>query len=736
MTQRGSATFGELLHTYRLKAGLTQQELARRAGLSVRAVRTIERGEIGQPRQESVRRLAAGLGLSETDRGQFAANAEERRLPALLRVELLGPLAAWRGDIRVDPGGALRRRLLGALALRPGYTVSRDELIDLLWDDHPPRTAASALHVCVGQLRAALEPGRAPRGAPEVVVRVHDGYRLELGAEQVDLTCFDHCLAVALGRQPSAALDQYDQALGLWRGPVLADCGDRLRTHPAAVAAAGRRIAAVCAAADLAVAEDQPARALPWLRGLLAEEPLHEGLHARLILALSASGGRAEALGHYIRARQVLIDELGVEPGPELTAAHRAALGQDRGAPKATAAAAVPEAGVDTEPHPRPVPRQLPSDVPAFTGRAAELADIGRRLTGAADGEEGTTATIFTVSGTAGVGKTALAVHWAHQAARQFPDGQLFVNLRGYDPGQPMTAADALAGFLHALGVPGQDMPLEESDRAAHYRSLLAGRRMLVVLDNAGDVEQVRPLLPGSPRCAVFVTSRDSLAGLVARDGAQRIDLDLLPQKDAVGLLRTLIGARVDADPEAAAALASRCSRLPLALRVAAELAAARPATSLTDLAGELADQGQRLDVLEADSDPRTAVRAVFSWSYQHLDPAAARMFRLAALHPGPDLDSCAAAALTLSGASQARKLLDQLTRVHLIQPAGPGRYGLHDLLRAYAAEQAAADGEEERRAALTRLFDHYLHTPPLRWTPFSRPNATAGRASRRLQRR
>jgi hypothetical protein len=391
--------------------------------------------------------------------------------------------------------------------------------------------------------------------------------------------------------------------------------------------------------------------------------------------------------------------------------AHRAALGQDRGAPKATAAAAVPEAGVDTEPHPRPVPRQLPSDVPAFTGRAAELADIGRRLTGAADGEEGTTATIFTVSGTAGVGKTALAVHWAHQAARQFPDGQLFVNLRGYDPGQPMTAADALAGFLHALGVPGQDMPLEESDRAAHYRSLLAGRRMLVVLDNAGDVEQVRPLLPGSPRCAVFVTSRDSLAGLVARDGAQRIDLDLLPQKDAVGLLRTLIGARVDADPEAAAALASRCSRLPLALRVAAELAAARPATSLTDLAGELADQGQRLDVLEADGDPRTAVRAVFSWSYQHLDPAAARMFRLAALHPGPDLDSCAAAALTLSGASQARKLLDQLTRVHLIQPAGPGRYGLHDLLRAYAAEQAAADGEEERRAALTRLFDHYLHT-------------------------
>jgi tetratricopeptide (TPR) repeat protein/DNA-binding XRE family transcriptional regulator len=356
------------------------------------------------------------------------------------------------------------------------------------------------------------------------------------------------------------------------------------------------------------------------------------------------------------------------------------------------------------------VPRQLPAAVAGFAGRAAELATLTRMLDQAGAGAPGTVV-ISTIGGTAGVGKTALAVQWAHQAVDRFPDGQLYVNLRGYDPGQPVAATDALAGFLPALGVPGQDIPPEADERAARYRSLLADKRMLVVLDNAGSADQVRPLLPASPACTVLVTSRDTLAGLAALDGAARLELDVLPEQDAVALLRTLIGARVDAEPEAAARLASQCCRLPLALRVAAELAASRPAAPLVGLTAELADMGTRLDLLAADGDPRTQVRAVFSWSYRHLDTEAARTFRLLGLHPGPDLDPYAAAALTGTTVPQARRALDALARAHLIQAAAPGRYAMHDLLRGYARELSAAlDGGEEQQAALTRLFNHYLH--------------------------
>jgi tetratricopeptide (TPR) repeat protein/transcriptional regulator with XRE-family HTH domain len=356
------------------------------------------------------------------------------------------------------------------------------------------------------------------------------------------------------------------------------------------------------------------------------------------------------------------------------------------------------------------VPRQLPATVADFIGRAAELRELTRMLNQARAGAPGTVV-ISAIGGTAGVGKTALAVHWAHQAAGQFPDGQLYVNMRGYDPARPMPAGDALAGFLGALGVPGQDIPPGLGERAAQYRSLVAGKRMLIVLDNASEVEQVRPLLPGTRSCAVVVTSRDSLAGLVARHGAARLDLDLLPLGDAVGLLRELIGARTGADPDATAELAAQCCRLPLALRVAAELTAARPGIPLSAMVGELADQQRRLDLLDADGDPYTAVRAVFSWSYRNLDAKAARAFRLAGLHPGPDFDLHAAAALTGTTLEQACRLLDVLARAHLIQTTGPGRHGLHDLLRAYARELAVVGDRQDGQAALTRLFDHYLHT-------------------------
>jgi tetratricopeptide (TPR) repeat protein/transcriptional regulator with XRE-family HTH domain len=354
-----------------------------------------------------------------------------------------------------------------------------------------------------------------------------------------------------------------------------------------------------------------------------------------------------------------------------------------------------------------PVPAQLPAAVSAFTGRTAELAALDALL---AEPGGGGPVVISAVSGTAGVGKTALAVQWAHRSRHRFPDGQLYLNLRGYDPQQPVPAADALARLLTGLGLPGEEVPPEPDERAARFRTEVAGRRMLMVLDNAASVEQVRPLLPGTASCAVLVTSRDSLAGLVAVDGARRVHLDLLPLPDAVALLRALVGARADAEPDAAAALAGQCARLPLALRVAAELAAARPAVPLAELAAELADRQRRLDRLTAGGDPHGTVRTVFSWSYRHLPAAAARLFRLAGLHPGPDFDAAAAAAL--AGIPDVRPELDLLARAHLLQPAGTGRYAMHDLLRAYAVDRAAADDPvAEQRAALTRLFDHYLGT-------------------------
>jgi tetratricopeptide (TPR) repeat protein len=307
------------------------------------------------------------------------------------------------------------------------------------------------------------------------------------------------------------------------------------------------------------------------------------------------------------------------------------------------------------------------------------------------------------------LGKTALAVHWAHRVRDRFPDGQLYVNLRGYDPERPMTPADALAGFLDELGVAGQRVPLGLDERAARYRSRIAGRRMLVVLDNAATAEQVRPLLPGSPTCVVLVTSRDALAGLVARDGARRLDLDTLPAGDAVALLRLLIGARAGAEPGAVADLAEQCARLPLALRVVAELAGTRPTTSLAGLAAELRDR--RLELLDAGGDPRAAVAAVFSWSVQHLPFDTAGMFARLGLHPGPDTDAFAAAASAATGLDHARRMLAELARAHLVHPTGAGRYGMHDLLRAYASQLATENGDEDARAGLGRLFDYHLAT-------------------------
>ncbi|MDR7277452.1 ATP-binding protein [Catenuloplanes atrovinosus] len=356
-------------------------------------------------------------------------------------------------------------------------------------------------------------------------------------------------------------------------------------------------------------------------------------------------------------------------------------------------------------------PRQLPADVRGFVNREAELRALDAIL-----GDSGATpplAGVHVLAGTAGVGKTSLAVHWAHRVREHFPDGQLCINLRGYDPGPPLRPADVLDRFLRALDVPAAAVPADPEDRAALYRSMLADRRMLILLDNASSTRQVRPLLPGAPRCLVIVTSRSRLSGLVARDGARRLTVDLLPEPDAVSLLRTLTaGYRLDDDSPDYAELARLCARLPLALRIAAERAASRPHMPLADLIRDLRDESALWDALTAeDQDEADAVRTVFAWSYRALDEGAARLFRLLGLHPGAEFGPEAAAALAGVPITTARQRLDLLVGAHLIEQTEADRYQFHDLLRAYAADQCQEEPPAERDAALRRVLEWYLHT-------------------------
>ncbi len=542
------------------------------------------------------------------------------------------------------------------------------------------------------------------------VVTQPPGYLIHVTPGELDITrahaYLDSARTAARDGSWDAAATEAQAALSLFRGEPLADVDSEALTRRLIPRLAELRLQALEARIDADLHLGRHAEVITELRQLTGAHSLRERLHGQLMLALYHDGRQAEALSAYQDARKVLIEEIGAEPGTELRELHRQILTNDP-------AAAVPERAPDAEDQTtgRVVPRELPALAAHYVGRAAEHAYLTGLLDQRGEPTPGTLV-ISAIGGTAGVGKTALAVHWAHQAAEQFPDGQLYVNLRGYDPAQPVPATDVLARFLRSLGEPGQHIPREEDERAARYRSLLAGKRMLIILDNAGSADQVRPLLPGNPACRVIVTSRDALAGLVARDGATRLDVDALPLEDAVALLRALIGARVDAEPAAAAELAGQCCRLPLALRVAAELAADRPAMPLAGLVDELADLRTRLDLLEADGDPGTGMRAVFSWSYRHLHNEDARTSRLLGLHPGPDIEAYAAAALTGMTVRQAHRALDVLARAHLLCRAPSSRHGMHDLLRAYARELTATlDTEQEQHAALTRLFDHYLYT-------------------------
>jgi len=695
-----------------------------RAGVSVGAVRDLEQGRVTRPQSRVLERLAGALGLDSGQRADLAAAAagmtgRSGRPGAGLWLRVLGTVGCWHGGVPVLLGPARQRAVLAFLAMHPNTDVGREALIDALWPGGPPGSAVAVIQSHVSRLRKVLDGGLPGRAGRAVLVSAGTGYRLDVDPDELDLLAFGQLAARArraavAGDGPGAAR-LFGRALELWKGEPLADVGV-LAGHPAVVGLAALRASVITEYAQVAAGAGLAGQVLPHLRALAAREPLNEHAHAQLMTCLATGGEQAAALQIYEDLRQRLDRQLGVRPGPELAGTHLRVLRQEIPIPAAAPGTGSPVRAAGPGDAARPgdtagaVPRQLPGAVRHFAGRGRELAELSRLLE--AGHAAGGTMVISAIGGTAGVGKTALAVHWAHQVAVRFPDGQLYVNLRGYDPGQPVPAADVLAGFLRALGVPGQDIPAEADQRAARYRTLLADKQMLIVLDNAGSADQVRPLLPGTPGCPVLVTSRDTLAGLIARDGAARLDLDLLPLPDAVTLLRTLIGSRADTEPQATTDLAAHCCRLPLALRIAAELAAAHPAASLADLARDLADLRTRLDLLTAGQDPGTAVRAVFSWSYRHLDTGTARTFRLLGLHPGPDIDPYATAALTGTTIPQARHALDTLARAHLIQPATPGRHAMHDLLRGYARHLTTQhDTEDEQRAALTRLFDHYLHT-------------------------
>ncbi|MEU4524577.1 BTAD domain-containing putative transcriptional regulator [Amycolatopsis sp. NPDC024027] len=606
---------------------------------------------------------------------------------------LFGEVQLRVGGQPLDVGTPRQQVVLAALAVDAGRPVPIETLIDRVWGENPPEEARNAVYSHLSRIRQLLNRVTELTGIPAGVTRKTAGYVLEIDPDVVDLHRFAHLVEQgndlrATDADRAAALAE---ALRGWRGPPLAglhgDWAERVRTtwHR-------RRLDAAVSWGELELRLDRPGAVIGALPELAAEYPLAEPLEALLMRALHAVGRDAEAVERYAAVRNRLADALGTDPGSELRALHGELLRGELPPGPRTAPAATPA--------------QLPPDTPGFAGRERAL----RRLD-EIKGERSPAPRIVVLSGTAGVGKTALALHWAHAVAGEFPDGQLYVNLRGFDPtGSPVPPADAVRGFLEALAVPDDRIPRSPDAQVGLYRTLLANRRVLVVLDNAGAAGQVRPLLPGAPGSVVLVTSRDQLTGLVTA-GAHPLGVDLLDTAEARAVLRRRIGPdRITAEPAAADEIISLCAHLPLALAVVAARAAIHPGFGLAVLAGQLRD-ARGLDEF-ADADPATDPRAVFSWSYLRLDPAAARLFRLFGVHPGPDIGTRAAASLAGLSTGRTRALLTELAHAHLIAEPVPGRYTLHDLLRAYAAELAhAEESPAGRTAAVHRMLGHYAHT-------------------------
>ncbi|MFE9703264.1 BTAD domain-containing putative transcriptional regulator [Streptomyces sp. NPDC005930] len=622
---------------------------------------------------------------------------------------VLGALEVWTGQQRMPVPGARRQRVLAALLLTPNSVVPLSRLAEMTWEDEPPATAVKQLRNSVSALRERLGD------TEQRLIRTEEpGYLIRIGEQDLDWLRF--AAGVADGRRQAAegrmepAVGAIRTALSLWRGPALDGLGTSALNR-AAARLDEQRLNALELSVGWRLELGEYQEVIEDLVDLVHDHPLREGLHVQLMTALDRSGRRADALQVFHRLRARLVEELGVGPGADVQRLHEQIL---RGEPRSRPVNRSRTTGVVPNPRqPRniatPVPRQLPQAIRDFTGRVDHLAELDALLPPAG----GQAVVITALDGSGGVGKTTLAVHWAHRVQGRFPDGTLHTNLRGYGPGKPALPEEALHDFLVALGIHPAAVPAGIGARSGLFRTLVAGRRMLIVVDNANSAEQVRPLLPGTPGCMVLVTSRDSLTGLVVTEAAHRLTLDVLSPAEALSLVVGIIGpSRAQAEPAAVENLIRLCARLPLALRIAAGRAAAHGRAAVAGIVAELAAEDSRLDALSWGKDPYGAVRKVLDWSYEQLTTSQGFLFRRLGLHPGPDISTPAAAALAHLTPREARHVLKALGDAHLIEPVTYDRYRFHDLLRAYANELADEhETEDERRDALDALLTWYSHT-------------------------
>nr|WP_281292789.1 AfsR/SARP family transcriptional regulator [Kitasatospora viridis] len=628
-----------------------------------------------------------------------------------VRFSVLGPI-----DVRGAGGGVVavrglrRRTLLAVLLAHANSVVSTDQLAGYLWDGKQPASVVSSLYNQVTRLRQSLGDGG------PLLEAVAPGYRLRVDAGTLDLHLFEGHSADA--RRAAAredwtdAREQYHAALDLWRGrpfddvPALADHPRVHQLNEARFQALQGRVEA-----DLSLGHHRDV--LGELRALVAEQPLREPFQAQLMLALYRDGRQADALDAYRALRRTLADELAVEPSAASQALHARILRADPALLLSGPAARPARAAVTASPATvaDPVPRQLPFDTRVFTGRSRELEELLALSASASAGSDAGMVVISAIDGMAGVGKSALAVRAAHRVSERFPDGQLFVDLRGGTTGlEPVTADAALAFLLRSLGVAPESIPEDTAERAALYRSRLAGTRTLIVLDNAAGTAQVRPLLPGTPGCLVLITSRTVLAGL---DDAHLLSLDVLPGDEALALLHRVAGPdRTPAGHPAASQLVALCGGLPLAVRIVGARLRHHRALRIEDLLAQIHDSADRLSQLQ---DGERNLRSLFDASYAVLYGDERRMFELVGLAPGPDLDAHAAADMFGTSMRHAERLLESLLDRSLLLQSVPGRYRMHDLLRAYARGLAQAAPVAEAggavAGAMQRLLDCYLHT-------------------------
>jgi DNA-binding SARP family transcriptional activator/tetratricopeptide (TPR) repeat protein len=622
------------------------------------------------------------------------------------QILLLGPIELFWSGRRLSVGGR-PGELLAILALTPQRTVSYDSLCDAIWDDRPPVHPRGSLHSLVSRVRSLV-------GA-DLIAHTSGGYLLQMPEDHIDLFRFRGLVARArlVGQRPEnadAELGLLNDALRLWRGPAFANVNSRQLRLYQVPRITEEWLSAVERRQDLELAAGRHGELIAEMQELTVKYPFREPLWARLIIALYRAGRQGEAFAAYGDICARLCEELGADPGADLILAHELILGGSPGRAIGVALDAVRAAAPAAEPtYP---PRELPADLRYFVGRHADLAKLDG-LVAQRSREPGSGPGIAVIDGSAGIGKTALAIHWSNRVVESFPDGQLYLNLRGFGPVPPVDVNSALHALLGALGLAANEIPADTTAASGLLRSRTAGKRILVLLDNASNTDQVRALLPG-PGCLALVTSRNQLRGLVARDAAVRISLSALDADESAHLLAEIAGGdRVGTEPEAAARLAELCDRIPLALRILAERIARQPATRLVEFVDDLLERQDRLDSFDAHDDAGTNLRTVLSWSYAGLDAATARTFRLVGgLHPGGDISLAAAAAAAGVPVTVARIHLDRLAATHLVEQHRRDRYQLHDLVRAFAAEQTRRyDGRAQRDEAVRRVLDWYLHT-------------------------